>query len=129
MVFDEGSRLRRVTVDDGVADRFVLVPGERTSAVDREPRWLQDGTLLVRGDTPLFLLERELGASIPESQRLSTVTGLLMERLGRLPEKDVSFEIGDFTARVLKVQGTAIESVKFTRRELPAEGDAGVDDG
>jgi CBS domain containing-hemolysin-like protein len=89
---------------------------ERASEVDREPRRLQDGSLLVRGETPLFMLERELGTSIPESGTLSTVSGLLMERLGHLPRVGETLELEEHTAVVRQVQGTRVESVQITRR-------------
>jgi CBS domain containing-hemolysin-like protein len=88
----------------------------RASEIDREPRRLQDGSVLVRGDTPLFLLERELGLTIPESDTPGTVTGLLLERLGHLPRAGETLVFEGHTAVVLQVRGTAVESVQIARR-------------
>lgn len=98
-------------------------PG-RTHQVRREPQWLDDDSLLVRGDTPLFMLERELGFPLPESESLSTVTGLLMERLGHMPHPDEEIDIGRYRARVLRVKGAAIESVRLVAQRVDAEDEA-----
>ncbi len=82
----------------------------------REPLRMDDGSLLVRGDTPLFMLERELGVEVPESQTLSTVAGLLMERLGHVPQIGDEISIADHRARVLRIKGSAIEAVSLTLR-------------
>jgi CBS domain containing-hemolysin-like protein len=121
LVEDENRRtIGFVTMEDALEAVFGDITDEhgkeRATEVDREPRRLRDGSLLVRGDTPLFLLERELGESIPESVSLSTVAGLLLERLGHLPGAGETLDIGSYTASVRKVSGTRIESVQITRR-------------
>ncbi|MDP9140526.1 MAG: hemolysin family protein [Pseudomonadota bacterium] len=82
----------------------------------REPQRMDDGSMLVRGDTPLFMLERELGVEVPESKTLSTVAGLLMERLGHVPQVGDEVDIADYRARVLRIKGSAIEAVSLTLR-------------
>ncbi len=47
------------------------------------------------------MLERELGVELPESQDLSTVAGLLMERLGHVPKVGDEIEVADHRAQVL----------------------------
>ncbi len=90
-------------------------PGRKLRS-KRGPQRLDDDSLLVRGDTPLFMLERELGVELPESQDLSTVAGLLMERLGHVPKVGDEIDIADHRARVLRIKGSAIEAVSLTLR-------------
>ncbi|TAM22863.1 MAG: HlyC/CorC family transporter [Nevskiaceae bacterium] len=113
---DAGRLVGFVTMEDVLEAVFGEITDEhekeRATQINREPQRLSDGSVLVRGDTPLFKLERELGEAIPESEALSTVTGLLMERLGQMPAVGDSIGIGEHTATVTKVRGTQIESVR-----------------
>jgi len=105
-----------VTMEDVLEAVFGEITDEhekaRASQINREPQRLEDGSVLVRGDTPLFKLERELGETIPESETLSTMTGLLMERLGRMPTLGSTIVIGEHTATVVKMRGAQVESVR-----------------
>lgn len=92
----------------------------RIGQLDREPRRLASGVWLLRGDTPLFKLERELGEDLPESERLNTVSGLLMARLDGMPTAGSEIGIGRYTARVLRMRGPFVDTVRLTRR-LPVD--------
>lgn len=109
-----------VTMEDVLEAVFGEIRDEheqtRTHQVRREPRRMDDGSVLARGDTPLFMLERELEIGIPESESISTLTGLLMSKLGRLPSAGDTVDIDkDFSASVLRVSGAAIELVQISR--------------
>lgn len=109
-----------VTMEDVLEAVFGEITDEhektRTSQISREPQWLEDGSLLVRGDTPLYRVERELGESIHENETISTVTGLLMERLGQMPEVGATTDIGAWTLRVMKARGRSVDAVRLARR-------------
>lgn len=87
----------------------------------RDPQRLEDGSYLVRGDTPLFKLERELGVSFPESETLNTVTGLLMERLGQMPTVGAIVDLGTHTAEVVRVRRASVEAVHIVVRDSEPE--------
>lgn len=86
----------------------------RASQFDRRPMRLKDGSLLVRGDLPVYRLERELGREIGEADEedVSTVAGLLTSKLERLPVEGDSARFQDFELRAQRVQGTRVELVK-----------------
>lgn len=108
-----------VTMEDVLEAVFGEIKDEheqsRSHQVRREPRRVEDGSLMVRGDTPLFMIERELSIEIPESHDISTMTGLLMERLGHVPVQDDEIQVGDYQVRVLRVRGAAVEAVQMKR--------------
>lgn len=112
-----------VTMEDVLEAVFGEITDEhergRTSQVSREPRVLDDGSVLVRGDTPLFMLERTLAETFPETESINTVTGLLMQQLGRMPETGATVDLGAFTAQVIKVRGASVDSVHIVRRAVP----------
>jgi len=97
---------------------------ERVHHVKREPLRLDAHNLLVRGDTPLFLLERELSVRIPEAATVSTVAGLFMERLGRMPLLGETIEIAEHRAEVIRARGSVLEAVRV-QIDPPADESAG----
>ncbi len=116
----EGQSIGFVTMEDVLEAVFGEIRDEheltRPNQVRREPRRLEDGTVLARGDTPLFMLERELQVEIPESESVSTVTGLLMQRLGRVPGAGDTVELqGGYFAEVLRTSGATIEVVHISK--------------
>lgn len=123
VVEPEGRVVGFVTMEDVLEAIFGEIRDEheqtRTHHIRREPRWLEDGSLLVRGDTPLFMVERELRIDISESNSISTVAGLLMDLLGRIPQTGDVVDFSGYRAQVLRTSGAAIEAVQLV--EIPVE--------
>ena len=88
--------------------------GRRPPQEQRQPRRLEDGAWLARGDTPIFMAERELGRAIAGSEESSTLAGLLMQRLDRMPEAGDVIEQDGVRIKVLRVHGARIDSVEFS---------------
>lgn len=70
--------------------------------------WLKDGSLLVRGDTPVFQLERALGRSIAGSEDVSTAAGLVLARLDHVPKLGDRAEFEGFSMQVRRAERTRI---------------------
>lgn len=124
----DGRTIGFATMEDVLEAVFGDIRDEHEQArphqIRREPVWLEDGSLMVRGDTPLFLLERELRMELPESGTLSTVTGLLMERLDRMPQTGDVIDIAGYQAKVLRASSAVVEAVRLTPRAAsPEDGD------
>lgn len=121
LVLDETERLVGfVTMEDVLEAIFGEIRDEheqtRSHQVQREPLRMDDDSVMVRGDTPLFMVERELEIRIPESESISTVTGLLMNQLGRMPSaRDTVTLGGGYYVTVLRTSGAAIEQVRISR--------------
>ncbi len=96
-----------------ITDEHEAKRGNRT---DRRFVWLPDGSFMVPGDTPVYRIERELGREIEEAEEeeVSTVGGLIMSKLDRVPAEGDSAEFEDFTALVRRTKGLRVELVKIT---------------
>ncbi|WP_273457260.1 hemolysin family protein [Nevskia ramosa] len=88
----------------------------RAGQVDRRIVHLADGSLLLRGDTPVYRLERVLGAEIDGSEDVDTVAGLVMQKLDRIAVRGDQIVIGAHEITVQRVTGPRIERIKVMRR-------------
>ncbi|MBF7728748.1 hemolysin family protein [Pseudomonas sp. N040] len=74
----------------------------------------QPGKLLVRGDTPLFKVERLLGIDLDHVQA-DTLAGLIYEALNRVPEEEEVLEAEGLRIIVKKMKGPKILLAKVLR--------------
>ena len=74
----------------------------------------QPGKLLVRGDTPLFKIERLLGIDIDRVEA-DTLAGLVYQALNRVPEEDEVLETEGLRIIVKKMRGPKILLAKVLR--------------
>jgi CBS domain containing-hemolysin-like protein len=123
LVLDDDDRVSGfVTMEDVLETVFGEITDEhesrRHNRTDRRFVWLPDGSFLVPGDTPVYRIERELGRDIEEADEedVSTVAGLIMNKLDRVPAEGDTAEFEDFSAFVRRVQGLRVQTVKITPR-------------
>ncbi|NQD95701.1 HlyC/CorC family transporter [Pseudomonas sp. CrR25] len=74
----------------------------------------QPGKLLVRGDTPLFKVERLLGIDLNHIEA-ETLAGLIYETLKRVPEEEEVLEVDGLRIIVKKMKGPKIVLAKVLR--------------
>ena len=74
----------------------------------------QPGRLLVRGDTPLFKVERLLGIDLDHIEA-ETLAGLIYESLNRVPEEDEVLETEGLRIVVKKMKGPKIVLAKVLK--------------
>ncbi|MDM8348580.1 hemolysin family protein [Pseudomonas sp. sp1636] len=74
----------------------------------------QPGKLLVRGDTPLFKVERLLGVNLDHIEA-ETLAGLVYETLKRMPEEEEVLEVDGLRIIVKKMKGPKIVLAKVLR--------------
>ena len=106
VAFQDGHPLGFITLDNllgalvgEIRDEFRQVQNEWTK--------LDDGTLIGKGSLPIFTLERALAIDIEESG-VDSVGGLIMQKLGDLPEEGQRIAFEQFDAVVKKMQGPRI---------------------
>lgn len=76
----------------------------------------QPGKLLVRGDTPLFKLERLLGIDLDHIEA-DTLAGLIYETLKRVPEENEVLWIEGLQIVIKKMRGPKIVLAKVLKQE------------
>lgn len=73
---------------------------------------MDDGSLLGKGSLPIFTLERTLGIDIEDTD-VDSVGGLILQRLGDIPEEGQRIEFERFAAVVKKMSGPRIQLIRI----------------
>lgn len=76
----------------------------------------QPGKLLVRGDTPLFKIERRLGIDLDHVEA-DTLAGLIYQALNRMPEEEEVIETEGLRIIVKKMKGPKVLLAKVLKLE------------
>ena len=105
-----GSVVGFITLDDILMTLLGRISDEFTKPL---PDWevTDDGGFIMKGNTPLYVIERALNIEIPE-QEINTLSGLVMAQLERLPEVHERIEFEQFEVEILQMQGPRIVMVK-----------------
>lgn len=80
-----------------------------------KPDWLvtERGNLLMKGSTPVYILEKALNIDI--STEANTLNGLIMNKLERLPNPNELIQFPGFELLVYKMKGPKVTLVKVTK--------------
>lgn len=112
VVVDEyGGTEGLVTIEDLLEE----VVGEIYDEFDRDIEQvvrLEDGSILVRGDFPIHDLS-DLGIGLSQGE-YTTLSGLLMDRLGRVPERGESVIENGWKLTAEQVRGRAVRRIRLT---------------
>jgi magnesium and cobalt exporter, CNNM family len=102
-------------------DIFAAIAGEfaEDAADDPDVTWRQDGSWLIDGRLRLTDLERTIEARGLSDPEYSTVAGLVLHQMGRLPQIGESMTFGGYRFEVVDMDGRRIDKLIVTR--LPAE--------
>ena len=87
--------------------------------IHRQP----DGSLVLPGSFPVHDLA-DLGTSLPEGD-YATVAGLVLDRMGRIPGKGETVEVGGWRLEVLDVENRAITRVRLVPLPNSAQNGSG----
>lgn len=82
---------------------------------------LSDGGYLMKGNSPLYSVERALDIDIYTEDNVTTLFGFITNKLGGLPKKGDKIEFDEFTAIIVKMYGSKISEVKIYPKNNPTE--------
>lgn len=107
-----------VTIEDLVEE----LVGEIYDESDRDVRAAErrpDGSLVLVGSFPMHDLV-DLGVDLPESENYATIAGLVLDRLGRLPERGEAVLVDGWRIEVLATARRAIARVRLVPEHRPS---------
>ena len=120
VVDEHGGVAGLVTIED-LLERLV---GEISDAgepeADAQIVRLADGSLVIQGSVPLWELREHLALPVEEASDYHTLAGLLLARLGRIPQGGETIVEQGYTLTVVDMDGPRIARVKVEQR-VPAE--------
>jgi putative hemolysin len=118
LVVDEyGIMSGLVTTEDLLEELVGEIEDEHDVGEMRRVQKFPDGSLLVDALIPVNEIEDLLGVELGDFLPYYTLAGLILDRLGRFPEKGETIEWQDFLFACDEVTKNAILKVKITRLE------------
>jgi len=122
LVVDEYGILSGLATTEDLLEELVgEIEDEHDVGETRRFQKLPDGSLLVDALLPINDIEELLEVDLGDFLPYDTLAGLILERLGRIPEKGEKLEWQDFVLSCEEVTKTAIQKVRITRIGKPAE--------
>ncbi len=123
MVVDEyGGISGLATTEDLLEELVGEIEDEHDVGEPRKVRRLADGTLIVDALISIGDLADLLGIQLAEDLPYDTLAGLILDKLGRFPEKGEKLEWQGFLLTCEEVKQTAIVKVRIKKIEPPAAG-------
>ena len=125
IVIDEhGSTAGIVTLEDIFEEIFGEIRDEFDAPEGELPyRVVSEGHFIIEGHMPLHQAAALLRADL-SSHDVTTVSGFVVDQLGKLPAKGERFRMGPYEARVREIERRRIQSIEVWRTPEPAEGEA-----
>ena len=120
-VVDEyGSIIGIVTLENVLEKIIGPVDDEFDVADEPSIKKVREREFVVLGATHIADVEDALELNLDEADA-DTVAGVLMSRLGKIPEKDDSFDFPGATAHVIAVNNDRVEKIRFVIHEPDQE--------
>lgn len=109
-----------VTTEDLLEELVGEIEDEHDVGETRRVLKLPDGSMMVDALLPINDVEEHLGIELGEGLPYDTLAGLILDQLGRFPEKGEKIEWREFILICEEVTRTAILKVRIVRRDAPA---------
>ncbi|MBN2437596.1 MAG: HlyC/CorC family transporter, partial [Deltaproteobacteria bacterium] len=122
LVVDEyGTFSGLATTEDLLEELVGEIEDEHDIGEVRRVQKLPDGSMMVDALLPINDMEDHLGIELGDGLHYDTLAGLILDQLGRFPEKGEKLEWRDFILTCEEVTETAILKVRVARVEKPKE--------
>ena len=130
LIVDEYGILSGLATTEDLLEELVgEIEDEHDIGEMRRVQKLPDGSMMVDALLPVNEIKEHLGIALGEGLPYDTLAGLILDRLGRFPEKGEKIEWRDFLLTCEEVTKTAILKVRITRRDRPTDGAAPPENG
>lgn len=116
LVVDEyGGTEGLVTMED-VIEELVGEIEDEYDLREKEIQQRPDGSVMVQARIPIYELNEELGAKLPESDEYDSLGGYIFSELGRIPKPGESLEVPGYNLRIHSATQRQIQVVHMTPR-------------
>ncbi|MCQ0971331.1 hemolysin family protein [Paracoccus sp. TK19116] len=114
LVYDEYGHFEGIVT---AMDILQAITGDFIEEEQDEPRIVerQDGSLLVAGWMAVDEFAERMGITLATDREFDTVAGLVIDRMGRLPEVGETVSVGQWRIEVVDLDGRRIDKVLLTR--------------
>ena len=116
VVDEHGGVAGLVTIEDLLEQLVGDLPDETQPEANAAVARLPDGALVVQGNTPLWDLREHHELPVEEETDYQTLAGMLLMRLGHIPQGGESIVEGGYTFTVVDMHGPRIARVKVEKR-------------
>lgn len=115
IVDEHGGLEGLVTLEDILEE----ITGEIYDEMDKEEKPIQKtgrGNWLIKGNAEIELINKRLKLKLREPEDTNTISGLILDEIGRIPKKGESFNINNTEIRIEKLDNHRIDEVKITKK-------------
>jgi putative hemolysin len=112
VVDEHGSLVGLVTIEDLVEVIVGEIPDEHKPP-EEPTKVLTEGVIEADGSLPIHALNEELELELPESSTYVTIAGLVLERLGSLPQGGETVVVPPYRITVAGMEGRRIARVRI----------------
>ncbi len=120
LVVDEfGGTSGIVTIEDVLEEIVGDIEDEHDSSELTEKK-TGPGEYLFSGRLEVDYINETYGLSLPVSDDYETLAGLVLDRVGEIPETNTALEIGKYITRVIRVSETRLELISVKLKPRPS---------
>ena len=116
VVDEHGGVAGLITIEDLLEQLVGDLPDETQPEANAAVARLPDGALVVQGNTPLWDLREHYELPVEEAPDYQTLAGMLLTRLGHIPQGGESIAEHGYTFTVVDMHGPRIARIKVEKR-------------
>lgn len=116
VVDEHGGVAGLITIEDLLEQLVGDLPDETQPEANAAVARLADGALVVQGNTPLWDLREQYQLPVEEAPDYQTLAGMLLTRLGHIPQGGESITEQGYTFTVVDMHGPRIARIKVEKR-------------
>jgi putative hemolysin len=116
VVDEHGGIAGLITIEDLLEQLVGDLPDEAQPEANAAVARLPDGALVVQGNTPLWDLREQYELPVEEDPDYQTLAGMLLTRLGHIPQGGESITEHGHTFTVVDMHGPRIARIKVEKR-------------